>query len=227
MKGRHNSLKVLKKIDDSYRVNIPQEIREILHIHKKQDVTLEVVDNKIILTPLEEDSEVNLEPQKKVPEPTSIEDLHADSKPDLEVVNPIEDSYTEPNLETERVLAPDWYWENGVLKHKTTEVVESKPEEVTPMLTEEPKLNTEITEPITESTSKKKSKNIEFYPTDEISLRNYIDLINHNKECPYCGADLESVFDEKCRLKINGKFICPNCKEKLKQSLIEYVKEHR
>lgn len=68
-------MKINKFIDDSYRVLIPQEIRDILHINKKDKVDLEICDNKIILSFPEKASKVNLEPQKIIETESRLSDL--------------------------------------------------------------------------------------------------------------------------------------------------------
>lgn len=72
-------MKILRKIDDSYRVLIPQEIRQVLNLTKHQEVEL-IVDednNRIILTPIEkrpvnDENEIQLEESE---EKSDIEDL--------------------------------------------------------------------------------------------------------------------------------------------------------
>ena len=64
-------MKILRKIDDSYRVLIPQEIRQVLNLTKHQEVELTVDEdnNRIILTPIEEcpvNDENEIQPVQKL-----------------------------------------------------------------------------------------------------------------------------------------------------------------
>ena len=97
-------LKIIKKIDSSYRINIPQEVRDLLNISKNSLIQLEIENNKIILTPIENDSDDNLVTPKS---------------------NFMKDSYTElePNKKPTKT-----YWENGILKH---ELIETEPNKIT------------------------------------------------------------------------------------------------
>lgn len=64
-------MKILRKIDDSYRVLIPQEIRQVLNLTKHQEVELTVDEdnNRIILTPIEKrpiNDENEIQPVQKL-----------------------------------------------------------------------------------------------------------------------------------------------------------------
>lgn len=64
-------MKVIKKIDDCYRILISKEIREKLNLKKYQEIEVELdeEDNKIILTPIEKPSKKVLSEQnnKNIP----------------------------------------------------------------------------------------------------------------------------------------------------------------
>lgn len=59
-------MKIIKKLDDSYRIVIPQEIRQSLGIQKRDSFEIEYENssNKIILTYLKNDPDLNLEASK-------------------------------------------------------------------------------------------------------------------------------------------------------------------
>lgn len=78
-------MKILRKIDDSYRVLIPQEIRQVLNLTKHQEVELTVDEdnNRIILVPKEEHSDEDLsEPElEENEEKSDTEDLGEENIP--------------------------------------------------------------------------------------------------------------------------------------------------
>lgn len=55
---------MIKKIDDSYRILIPQEIRQQLGINKNDSFDISIEDNKIILIKQENDPDLNLRHKK-------------------------------------------------------------------------------------------------------------------------------------------------------------------
>lgn len=65
-------MKLIKKIDESYRILIPQEIRKILKCNKFDEVELDYEEgtNKIILTFNKNDSEHNLESPSNIGDST-------------------------------------------------------------------------------------------------------------------------------------------------------------
>ena len=65
-------MKLIKKIDESYRILIPQEIRKILKCNKFDEVELDYEEgtNKIILTFNKNDSEHNLESPSSIGDST-------------------------------------------------------------------------------------------------------------------------------------------------------------
>ena len=65
-------MKLIKKIDESYRILIPQEIRKILKCNKFDEVELDYEEgtNKIILTFNKNDSEHNLESPNNIGDST-------------------------------------------------------------------------------------------------------------------------------------------------------------
>lgn len=101
-------MKIIKKIDSSYRINIPQEVRDLLNISKNSLIELEIENNRIILTPIKNDLDDNL----------------VTSRPIIRT-NLAEDSYTK--LESDKKLTKT-YWENGILKH---ELIETEPNKIT------------------------------------------------------------------------------------------------
>ena len=71
-------MKILRKIDDSYRVLIPQEIRQVLNLTKHQEVELTVDEdnNRIILTPIEKrpiNDENEIQPVQKLEQKLSFD----------------------------------------------------------------------------------------------------------------------------------------------------------
>jgi len=55
---------MIKRIDDSYRILIPQEIRQQLKINKNDSFDISIEDNKIILVKQENDLDLNLRHKK-------------------------------------------------------------------------------------------------------------------------------------------------------------------
>ena len=71
-------MKILRKIDDSYRILIPQEIRQVLNLTKHQEVELTVDEdnNRIILTPIEKrpvNDENEIQPVQKLEQKLSFD----------------------------------------------------------------------------------------------------------------------------------------------------------
>lgn len=99
-------MKIIKKIDSSYRINIPQEVRDLLNISKNSLIELEIENNRIILTPIENDLDDNLVTSRSIIR-----------------TNLAEDSYTK--LESDKKLTKT-YWENGILKHELIETESNK-----------------------------------------------------------------------------------------------------
>lgn len=67
-------MKIVKKLDDSNRICIGAEIRDLLGWKRFDEIEVETVGNEIILRKLENTPKLNVDTQKKPKEPTLIRD---------------------------------------------------------------------------------------------------------------------------------------------------------
>ena len=106
-------MKILRKIDDSYRILIPQEIRQLFNLTKQQEVelTIDEDNNRIILTPIEKrpvSDENEIQPVQKLEQKLSFDyrntppiiyysnkDIDLNSDEDIHI-KPVTEIYEEP-----------------------------------------------------------------------------------------------------------------------------------
>ena len=77
-------MKIKRKVDSSFRINLPKELMDQLNWSKGDIVELSIENNKVILVRQENALEVNLEPQKEEPRLNNILSIVKDKIPAIE-----------------------------------------------------------------------------------------------------------------------------------------------
>lgn len=211
-------MKILRKIDDSYRILIPQEIRQLFNLTKQQEVELTVdeVNNKIILTPIEKrpvSDENEIQSVQKLEQRLpfnykTIPSLVHSSNKDKDLNS--DEDISEPELEENEDLGE----ENIPIKIEDNKLIYGnarlpiKPVTENTRIIDEPKID------------KFKSDDVlQFFTPTPISNLNDEDLTNL-EFCPKC----DKVVEPTSYIRVNGKKICMSCIQDLKDQLKQDIK---
>lgn len=197
-------MKILRKIDDSYRILIPQEIRQLFNLTKQQEVelTIDEDNNRIILTPIEKrpvSDENEIQPVQKLEQRVS-----------LNYLNVPHFNYSSNNKEDDLKFNKNIPIEikDNTLVYDNNAKIHIEPITENTKIIDEPKIDKFKLEDV-----------LQFFTPTPISDLNDEDLTNL-EFCPKC----DKVVEPTSYVKVNGKRICMSCIQDLKDQLKQDIK---
>ena len=197
-------MKILRKIDDSYRILIPQEIRQLFNLTKQQEVelTIDEDNNRIILTPIEkrpvsDENEIQLVQKLEQRLPFNYKTIphfnySSNNKRD--------------NLKSNKNISIEI--KDNTLIYDNNAKIHIEPVTENTRIIDEPKID------------KFKSDDVlQFFTPTPLSNLNDEDLTNL-EFCPKC----DKVVEPTSYVKVNGKRLCMSCIQDLKDQLKQDIK---
>lgn len=197
-------MKILRKIDDSYRILIPQEIRQLFNLTKQQEVelTIDEDNNRIILTPIEkrpvsDENEIQLVQKLEQRLPFNYKTIpHFNYSSN----NKKDDLKSNKNISIEI--------KDNTLIYDNNAKIHIEPVTENTRIIDEPKID------------KFKSDDVlQFFTPTPLSNLNDEDLTNL-EFCPKC----DKVVEPTSYVKVNGKRLCMSCIQDLKDQLKQDIK---